>query len=617
MLGALLVAAPLVSSWSVAQTPQNQAVDGTRTPRKIHLLHANTLTHNQRINPDRQTLSGDVQFRQDSCYMYCDSAYFYETTNSMAAFGNVKLRQGDTLFVYCDSMFYDGDALFGELYDHVHLIHQTEGSDTHLYTDYMTYDRETEEANYPERGVMVDSIVHLRSMIGWYYPQTKQAFFQYDVEGRVYERNEQWEEVGGMPAHDFYPDDKVLKPEFYLYSDTLRYDFETNVATVLGPSRILNDTATIHTRRGQFNTDTEQATLYLHSWIESPGRYASADTLFYDAKVGYGEAWGHVIAVDTTDCIQVRGDYGYYMDNDSVPQMGFITGRALAMEYSNGDTLYMHADTLRAFTILDSIPADTISHVEPIDTLGNTRLVIDSICPAYVDTLRYMQAYYGVRYYRSDLQGVCDSLIYSAKDSLATFVGNPVMWNGQYQITGDTIFTIVSRGGLQRAMIHPNAFLAQSHDESLTVNMDTLTEREIKRLRIDTLHYDQITGTNLVCLFDSGRVSRMDMDGNIQIIYYPEENDHSMIGLNQMIGNYLTVWFKNQKMDRLKLWPQVVGSLTPIQLVTDDILFQKGFRWMAYLRPRDPNDVFRTIEMKEEDKVEVVKLFDDTELNGW
>ena len=617
MLGALLVAAPLVSSWSVAQTPQNQAVDGTRTPRKIHLLHANTLTHNQRINPDRQTLSGDVQFRQDSCYMYCDSAYFYETTNSMAAFGNVKLRQGDTLFVYCDSMFYDGDALFGELYDHVHLIHQTEGSDTHLYTDYMTYDRETEEANYPERGVMVDSIVHLRSMIGWYYPQTKQAFFQYDVEGRVYERNEQWEEVGGMPAHDFYPDDKVLKPEFYLYSDTLRYDFETNVATVLGPSRILNDTATIHTRRGQFNTDTEQATLYLHSWIESPGRYASADTLFYDAKVGYGEAWGHVITVDTTDCIQVRGDYGYYMDNDSVPQMGFITGRALAMEYSNGDTLYMHADTLRAFTFLDSIPADTISHVEPIDTLGNTRLVIDSICPAYVDTLRYMQAYYGVRYYRSDLQGVCDSLIYSAKDSLATFVGNPVMWNGQYQITGDTIFTIVSRGGLQRAMIHPNAFLAQSHDESLTVNMDTLTEREIKRLRIDTLHYDQITGTNLVCLFDSGRVSRMDMDGNIQIIYYPEESDHSMIGLNQMIGNYLTVWFKNQKMDRLKLWPQVVGSLTPIQLVTDDILFQKGFRWMAYLRPRDPNDVFRTIEMKEEDKVEVVKLFDDTELNGW
>ena len=130
----------LTTALGLAQQQQSQ-------PRKIYLLHANTLSYDKREDPDRQTLRGDVQFRQDSCYMYCDSAYFYENSNSMAAFGNVKMRQSDTLFVYCDSMFYDGDAMFGELYDNVHLIHRSKTANTNLYTSYMTYDREVEEAN--------------------------------------------------------------------------------------------------------------------------------------------------------------------------------------------------------------------------------------------------------------------------------------------------------------------------------------------------------------------------------------------------------------------------------------------------------------------------------------
>lgn len=653
-------------------------------PRKIHLLHANTLSFNKAEDAERKTLRGDVRFRQDSCYMYCDSAYFYETTNSMSAFGHVRMEQGDTLYVYCDSMDYNGDTMYGQLYDHVHLIHRSKTTNTNLYTDYLTYDRSTEEANYPETGVIVDSLVHLRSQIGWYYPNSRLAFLQYDVEGRTYERDSVWKSMGGMPPHTYKVDDSKLVPHYYLYSDTLRYDFNENLAKVMGPSRIINDSTIIHTRMGQFNTQTEQANLYLQSWIESPHRYATGRQLYYDAKNKIGEAKGNVVAVDTLNCIKVTGDYGYYIDNDSVPQMGFVTGHALAMEYSSGDTLFLHADTLKAYTTLVLVPADTI-YVEdllaladsiqentaalpdslPTDNMQDSLKVdglqdsllmaglqdslkvdtlqynampdslpvatlpdslpakpekpktIDHIVPAHYDSLRYMQAYHGVRYYRSDIQGVCDSLIYSVRDSLATFMGNPVMWNSKYQITGDTIFAIVLRQGIQRAMIHPNAFLAQSHDETLTVDMDTLTELQKQQLIVDTLHYDQISGADLVCFFEDGKVRKMDMKGNVQIIYYAEESDRTMIGLNQMIGNYFTTWFKDQRMEKSVLWPDVVASLTPIQLVTDDILYQEGFRWMAYLRPYNSKDVFREIEMKEEDKQEVVKLFDDDELNGY
>ncbi len=652
--------------------PQQQMEE---QPRKIHLLHANTLSFNKAADAERKTLRGDVRFRQDSCYMYCDSAYFYETSNSMSAFGHVRMEQGDTLFVYCDSMEYDGNTMFGQLYDNVHLIHRSATTNTNLYTDYLTYDRNTEEANYPSKGVIVDSLVHLRSQVGWYYPNTRLAFLQYDVQGRTYERDSAWKKLGGMPPHIYRPSDILLKPHYFLYSDTLRYDFAENVAKVMGPSRIINDSTTIHTRLGQFNTATERATLYQNSWIESPHRYATGHVLFYDAKNNIGEARGNVVAVDTLNCIKVTGDYGYYIDNDSVPQMGFVTGHALAMEYSSGDTLFLHADTLRAYTTLVFVPADTV-YVDELP--GPESLAVDSVMadslmaevlpdivdsltvddslladvlpaadstltdvlpamedsvdvkapvslpreihhiePQHYDSLRFMQAYHGVRYYRTDMQGVCDSLIYSVRDSLATFIGNPVMWNSKYQITGDTIFAIVVRQGIQRAMIHPNAFLAQSHDETLTVDMDTLTERQKMELIVDTLHYDQIAGADLVCYFEDGKVRKMDVTGNVQIIYFAEESDHTMIGLNQMIGNYFTTWFKDQRMEKSVLWPDVVASLTPIQLVTPDILYLDNFRWMAYLRPYNPKDVFREIEMKEEDKQEVLKLFDDDELNGY
>ena len=104
--------------------------------------------------------------------------------------------------------------------------------------------------------------------------------------------------------------------------------------------------------------------------------------------------------------------------------------------------------------------------------------------------------------------------------------------------------------------------------------------------------------------------------------FYPEEGGKNgeekvLIGLNQVIGNYLSIWFKNQKMDHLKIWPQPIGSLTPLPLITSDLLYLEGFRWMDYLRPISPEDVFRDIRMKEEDQKETIRLFNDDELNGW
>ncbi len=579
-------------AFAAGATQALPADDGKPTPaeRRIYLEHANTLSYNKRQSADYQILRGDVRFRQDSAYMYCDSAYFYENTNSMDAFGNVRMEQGDSLYLFGDSLFYDGNTGLARLRDNVRLIH----NDAILYTDNLNYERFSAEAYYFDSGVLVDPENHLMSEYGWYYPNTKSALFVQDVQLRSYEYKKGEEpdlNADGLPVGENYipvedasfgylemtvrdsilaerepphasldPDDEALPPRVVIYSDTLRYDFNTALASLNSYSRIISDTAYIITDLGFYNTRTDQARLYHRSQLHSTGRFATGDTLYYNRREGTGEAMGRVIVCDTLNSAQLHCDYAnYFAAGDSI----MATGHALAMEYSNGDTLYLHADTLRGYTI---------------------------------DSVRYLSAYYGVRYYRSDIQGICDSLIYCNADSVATFIGNPVMWNESYQITGDTIFIKMAEEGISQALVHDYAFLIQYKDSCF---------------------YDQISGKELVCYFDSSKVRQMDMQGNVQIIYYPEESDKTLIGLNQMIGNYLSIWFKDQKMDRMRIWPEVVGSLTPLPLIKPEILYLQNFRWMDYLRPTDPLDVFRNIHMKSEDRQEYLQLFDLDELNGY
>lgn len=642
---------------SVAQAQQENVA------RKIYLLHANTLSFDKTVDAERQVLKGNVKFRQDSIYMYCDSAYFYENRNAMEAFSNVHVKQGDTLSMWCDSMSYYGNSLLLQMFDNVKLEHNS----TVLTTEYMTYDRDVNVAHYPYHGTIVDPDNHLVSQNGWYLTNTKEALFRDDVELRSYD----FSKMDGRPV---YPDPESLdyKPRAILYSDSLHYNFETSEADMRGPSRIVTDTATVYSTFGTYNTKSLQSRLYNRSYIVSPGRYAIGDSLYYDAILGIGDGWGDIVMVDSLQKVKLTGEYMHYIDD---PQSVMITGRALAMEYSDKDTLYLHADTLRAFTIIRpdsvlrsladtvkvqefrydtiyydkdsisiimpprSVSADSLSLAMSTDSLQEKQVLSDSFVAELsgfrvdsvlvdtiqintsefyeqvMDTLRYMTAYYGVRYFREDMQGVCDSLHYSVRDSMATFVGNPVMWNTNYQITGDTIFAFIDESNsIRKAEIHNAAFLVQEKDTFTMI--ETGPRKQVSYTQ--TRAYDQIKGKDLVCYFDSAKIRQMDMSGNVQIIYYPQESDGAMTGLNQIVGNYLSVWFQNQKMEKLKIWPNPVGSLTPIQLIQPDILTLEGFRWMDYLRPVNPMDVFRNIEMSKEDAaVKTTPLFNQDELNGY
>lgn len=508
----LIVCFLCLSSYVFSQTQDTLKQKKT----KVYLEHANTLSFDKEVMADAQVLNGDVCFRHDSSYMYCDSAYFFEKTNSLEAFSNVRMEQGDTLFVYGDYLFYDGNAQIAYLRNNVRM----ENRQVTLFTDSLNYERIANIGYYFDGGLIVDSLNELSSFYGQYSPATKLAIFNDSV--------------------------RLENPNFTLYSDTLHYNTDTKLSTILGPSVIVSDSGVIHSSLGWYNTIDNTAMLLDRSEITSGNKILIGDSIAYDRDAGFGEVFGSMSIEDTLQNVMLRGNYGYYNEKTGY---AFATDSASFLEYSQGDTLYLRADTLEMMTI-------------------------DS-------TYREVKAFYGVRFFRTDIQGVCDSMQFNSRDSILYMYNDPVIWNEQYQLYGDTILLYMSDSTIDHAHVKQFAFAIQE---------------------LDTAYYNQLKGNDLKAYFNGQAVRQIDVEGNAESIFYPIENDGSMVGLNATKSGYLTIWVKDNKLEKLKIWPSPVGSMTPIPDLKPSQKTLKDFMWFDYLRPLSKDDIFVVKKRKVQDR---------------
>ena len=494
------------------QLPSTQPPDRS----KVTLERADSLIYNKENNPDIQIVVGNVRFRHENTLMDCDSAYFYDKSNSLDAYGNVEMNQADTLFTYGDVLYYDGNTKIARIRKNVRM----ENKGVTLFTDSLNYNRITNIGYYFDGGVIIDRDNELSSVYGQYSPATKIAVFNYDV--------------------------RLTNPRFTLYSDTLRYNTNTGIATILGPSRIVTDSTTIYCSRGWYDTNTDKSELFDRAMIETHDKQTlSGDTLKYNRREGFGEAFGNIEMRDTAQSVILRGNYGFHNEKT---QYSFVTGKAYAIEYSGVDSLYLHADTLK--TLPDS-------------------------------TFKMLRAYHNVRFFREDFQGVCDSMQYNTKDSILRMFKNPVLWNEAYQIYGDTIFMYMKDRLPDYAHVKEFAF-AISQKDSLN-------------------HYDQLTGLDMKIYFKEKQIHKITVSGNAESIYYPEERDKTLIGLNKTKSGFLDIFLVDKTIDKMVIYPSPQGSLTPLEKVLAKELHLKNFFWYDYLRPKDKYDIFRKIERKADD----------------
>lgn len=480
---------------------------------KVFLEYADKLS--MKDGQEYQLLIGNVQFRKGDMFMYCDSAHFYEQSNSLDAFGNVKMEQGDSLFVFADELNYDGQTEIAILYADYGKKVKLINNEVMLETDIFNYDLTIDLGYYEVGGVLTDQQNRLSSLQGEYSPSTKDANFYLDVH------------LNSISETDTLD----------MYTDTLSYNTYTHIAELVSYTDIFSKDGEIHAQSGTYNTTTDISDLYDRSVIvTNQGNTLTGDTIHYDRRAGFGEAFGNMILTDSVNQSSVQGNYGFY---NQLTDSAYVVGRACAKEYSQKDTLYLHGKTIRTY--------------------------ID------IDTTRVMTVHPRVRFYRSDLQGLCDSLSFTQRDSILYMHHHPIIWSGKRQIFGNVINIHLNDSTVDWAILPDFGFVAEHIAEEF---------------------YDQLSGKEMKAYFANGHLSHLDVSGNVQAIYLPMENDSTYNRIGNITGSFLAADFNGNNITRLSVWPEPSGFLSPLYLAKKNIYYLPQFKWYEKLRPISPADIF-------------------------
>lgn len=420
----------------------NQAteVDTSKTDQ-ITVDFSNTFEYIMDGDSVTQRLVGDVELRQDSIYMYCDSASIINNTR-VIAMGNVIIQQGDSTSVFADSLDYKGDekkaALFGEV------VLADKGQE--LFTKQLNYDLNTKIATYTTGATLNNNGTQLTSKVGYYFVETEEAFFKDSV--------------------------VVVDEDFNLRSDTLKFNTKTGVVTFLGPTLINSDSSRIYCESGFYDTEKNEAEFTQNaqflkgsqeavadiityngekkeytltgdakfkdgetratadvirydeandktilkgnakyqdgqqniesdeiiydsanegfatkgrSFISDPPQILEADEVDYNSQLGLGVADGNVIWRDTAQNLTIKSEHANY--NKETDYFKASGGRPLLITLMDGDSLFMTSDTLVAMT-KHTQKTELVPTINPIDltissntSVRDTNILVTNIAP--------------------------------------------------------------------------------------------------------------------------------------------------------------------------------------------------------------------------------------------
>ena len=523
MLGVMVFAAMPSRKQAAAKPKQD--------PNRVYLIHADELFYDRWQNNNAQVLRGKVEFEHDGAHLYCDSANFFEASNSFEAWGNVKMVQGDTLSLTSDYGNYDGNVKLMEAKiftpgKQVVLRNRT----TVLYTDTLYFDRIDNMGYYNDGGKLVDKTTTLTSIHGEYHTDTKDAFFMDMV--------------------------KMVDKDSELTTDTLIYNTRTKLANIVGPSDVVSGKSHIYSEKGYYNTATKQAELLNRSVLRNDGRRLVGDSIWYDGMKGVSEAFWNVEYDDTVNMNGLRCNYGYYDDTNGY---ALSTDSAVAVDFSQRDTLYIHADTFKVFTY-------------NMDT--------DSV-------YRVIHGYNKVRAYRIDIQAVCDSLVYSSKDSCLTMYHDPIVWNMNQQLLGEEIQVFMKDSVVDRA-----------HVINQALSVEKLPEKNM---------FNQVSSAEMFAFFRQGEIHEAQAVDNVVVAYYPaNESDSTYEGLVRMNTTKMRMLMEQRKLS--SIWtPKADGIMYPMSQIPPEQRYLEGFYWFDYVRPLSKEDIFYWRPKKEGTELKTLK----------
>jgi lipopolysaccharide export system protein LptA len=497
----ILCFAPSVYSQDLTAPPS--------TRKKIELKNADVddMLKDPLTGKDIHHLLGNVRLLDEDVNMWCDSAYFYPDKNQVEAYSKVHIEQGDTLNLFGDYLFYDGKSKIAFVKGNVELIDK----ETHLYTDSIHYDVRNRIAKYTERGRITNAKNTLTSIIGVLYVSENLFHFKDSV--------------------------KIVNPQYVMTADTMDYNTVSEIAYFTGPTELKGDSLYLYCEKGWYDTKKEVTSVWKKSMIDNRKQIIHGDSLFFNDSTGYGESFRNVIIEDTINKIAVKGNYAWYYKQ---PERFFVTNRAVFIQISQKDSLFLHADTIKSIT--------------RSDTTGKV--------------YRLMRAYYGCRIFSKDIQAKCDSLSYSFQDSVIRLYRAPVIWTEEDQLTSDSMAVFTKNRQTDRLELYNNAFIAS---------------------QVDTTRFNQIKGRSLTGHFRNNELYKINIKGNGEILFYLLDAE-AVAGVEQSKCADIEILFTKGKVSEIYERESPEGFIDP-PLPLTPVRFD-GFKWLDNLRPKKRDDIF-------------------------
>ncbi len=392
-----------------------------------------------------------------------------------------------------------------------------------MVTDTINFDRNTQEVFYNTNGTITNRDNTLKSKSGRYYVAEKKFQFLTAV--------------------------TITNPKYVIKSNHLDYYSNSGHSYLFGPSTITSKTNYIYTENGFYDTKKNLAHFLRKSYIKYDDRLIEGDSLYYDRNREFASATRNVKITDDANRSIIKGHYAeLYKNQDSM----FVTKRAVAINLVEKDSVYIHGKKMM------------VTGPE-----GN----------------RIIRAFKNVRFYKIDMSGKCDSLHSSSKIALTKLIGNPILWNGESQITGD-IMHLIGKNNTQKLdslKVLNNTFL---------VSKDTLGTG-----------YHQVKGQNLFGKFIEGKLHDVDIVKNTEVIYYMRNDTQELIGINKNVSSKINIIFDKNEIEDITFFKQVDGTIYPEKELLEPDRKLRGFVWRGDERIKSKEDIFPPEENVENEKL--------------
>jgi len=434
--------------------------------------------------------------------------------------------------IYCDSAHFYGQQNLAKLFGNVRIEDPEDSVNT--YSAYGEYDGNTQLAKLRTGVVFKNKETTLYTDFLDYSRASGEA--NYFNSGKVVDStNVLTSEKGLYQTQEdriTFSEQVILEnPDYTLKSNLLVYNTLSKIAETEGITNIQSKEGNkLNARKGTYYDTEEKIFRFFDGDVETENSLVSAEILYYDENQQYYEATENVSVFHKDRNVEIFGEEGRYWEDKKYSK---VYGNALVQKYFEKDTLYMIADTLIS---QDSEDADN----------------------------RYLLAYANMRMIKSDLSGRSDSMAYKYADSTIYLYGDPVLWNNSSQITADSISFLIANEDIDKAFLKDNAF---------AITKDTVS------------NFNQIRGRKMTGFFLEGQMSKLDVEGNGESLYFALENDTTLRGVNRLLCGRIIMSFQNGRVSSINHTIKPEASFTPPHMLKEEDTVLGGFQWREEERP--------------------------------